>query len=194
MQIYVLGLALIILAVLLVVIGIKTAAMIRARRARLEAGPSRWQSWLAPADIGAADEAGPGTKSEVEGGDAARSTAGRVRHEPRRRLVGLREADAPGSRAWLITPGYFAEMEIRLAAAFEALCDGDLTLAGYSAAVEQEYGIAIRLQANLGPLADDALHAEMSDVMAALEWCRNWARTQRAARDKAVDARGSQQD
>ena len=174
MQIYVLGLALIILAVLLVVIGIKTAAMIRARRARLEAGP--------------------GTKSEVEGGDAARSTAGRVRHEPRRRLVGLREADAPGSRAWLITPGYFAEMEIRLAAAFEALCDGDLTLAGYSAAVEQEYGIAIRLQANLGPLADDALHAEMSDVMAALEWCRNWARTQRAARDKAVDARGSKQD
>jgi hypothetical protein len=216
MQIYLFGLALLVLAGLLVLIVRKLIAMIRQRRALIAIGPIEWQGWLPPAENAEAEvvsevasetppvadtapiadtapgagagepspnadrnrnQSGFGKNPGKDADDADLSVTG-MAPQRRRHLVSLLEDTKPGARIWPILPGYFKEVEGRLETAFEALCDERIDLAEYMALIDKEYNMALRQRANLGPLADDALHGEADDVIAALSWCQDWARKQ----------------
>lgn len=213
MQIYLLGLAVLVMAGLLVLIVRKLIAMIRQRRALIAIGPIEWQGWLPPAESAEAEvvseaasetppvvdtaqgagtgelnqnadinrnQSGFGTKPRKDADDADLRVTG-MAPQRRRHLVSLLEETQPGARIWPILPGYFKEVEGRLETAFEALCDERIDLAEYMALIDKEYNMALRQRANLGPLADAALHGEADDVIAALSWCQDWARKQHRA-------------
>lgn len=213
MQIYVFGALLLALLIMLVYIVRRTLRMIRAREALLAVGPLKWQPWSATEELEqeglaqrelsgdpsgelsgdapdgemAAAEAGAAAVSDTRAPTSAPSKVepvpGRNSPSRRRQLVSMRETAALAARLWPITPGYFAELEGRLEAAFEALCAEQIDLARYIELIDKEYETAQRLQINLGPLADDALHGEASNAISALEWCRNWALEQMKANE-----------
>ena len=209
MEIYLFGFLLVALAVLLVVIVRRTLTMIRERRALLALGKVEWKGWQPLPEIDtllppepeqtgqapAADSNQPTPPAAPQSGAIAPSGAAREPASPavpgtkspsrRRQLVSATELSKPGERLWPMTPGYFKEVEGRLESAFEALCAEQIDLQRYIALVEKEYELAQRLQINLGPLADDDMHREASEVLSALAWCKDWALNQLAAQAPA---------
>ncbi len=192
MQIFILGAVLIGLTVLLGFIVIRTVAMIRARRPLLAIGPVQWQAPVRPVTAQAAPEP-PLERADVSGFGRATPASPMPLPQPptaaprerARKLVSVSELARAAAQPPIVAAGFYAGIEARLEASFGALCDGTINPDAYLARIDEEFAGVQRIQANLGPLAADALHAEVADAIAALQWCREWAQ-QHAANHRSA--------
>lgn len=192
MEIYILAAVLVGLTILLGFITTTTVGMIRARRPLLALGPVQWRTSAGAADAAAPQTAKPDTAPAADFGHAAQvsSSSGGpsaalppIDPAPRERVRKLRSVSAltlAESDEPLIAAGHYRRIEQQLETAFEALCEGAMELEDYVQLIDRQYAEAKRAQSKLGPLADEALHAEAAEAVAALEWCRDWARKQSA--------------
>lgn len=185
MQIFILGAVLIGLAALLALIILRTTAMIREQRPLLAIGPVQWHAKTRQV-AAVADPPSPGAPSATTGFGRAAAFEETLPSTPEigpargrtRKLISISELALAESDEPAVEAGYCNRVEQRLEFAFEALCEGTIDLEAYSVIVQEQHADALRLQRQLGPLADEGLFAEVTHAIAALEWCRDWARKQ----------------
>lgn len=193
MQIYILGAVLIFLAGLLGFIIIRTVAMVRARRPLIAIGPIAWHARPArsmaprvPQPLADAAPASYRGQAAPGASQALPHLPARTPPRPRERsLASVSELALAKDQFPAVEAGFYAQIEQRLEASFDALCDGTISPDVYLARIDGEFAEVRRIQGRLGPLAADALHAEVAEAVAALQWCRDWA-LQHAANHRPV--------